>query len=330
MAALAVAGAVAVWCSHPATFVLGGIGSALLLRALVARDRRNFVSAALIVACWLVSFAACYFISLKQLGANQQLTTYWVDDFAPLPPTKVGDLKWLAEHLIALFTTPGGFGGTAVPLGGFAAALALVGLREFARERWTVAVALVLPICFLLLASGLHQYPFAGRLLLFLVPFAVLLVSRGGWALYEAAREKNRFAARAVLGVLVVATGWQAMDVIRRPPRSEQLKPVLEQIRREVRPDDRVYVYFSAVPAYTFYTRDRQLLVKDVTFGKGHRDGPAGYRAELAQLHGRVWAIFSHPHGDDETVFRAMLDARGKLERESKFPGAAAWLYVLD
>ena len=330
MAALAVAGAVAVWCSHPATFVLGGIGTALLLRALVARDRRNFVAAALTVACWLVSFGACYLISLKQLGGNKYLTDYWVDHFMPLPPTKVGDLTWLADHLIALFTTPGGFGGTAVPLGGFAAVLALVGLREFARERWPVAVALVRPVGFLLLASGLHKYPFAGRLLLFLIPFAVLLVSRGGWALYDAVREKNRFAALALLGVLVVATGWQTLDVIRRPLRNEQLAPVLEQMRREVRPDDRVYVYYSAVPAFTFYTRDRQLLAKAVTFGTEHRDDPAGYRAELAQFHGRVWVIFSHPHGDEETMIRAMLDARGKFERESKFPGAAAWLYVLD
>src|SRR5205085_4605262 len=59
--ALALAGAVAVWCSHPAAFVLGGIGTALLADA-VGRDRRRFVAACATVGCWLASFAMCYFL----------------------------------------------------------------------------------------------------------------------------------------------------------------------------------------------------------------------------------------------------------------------------
>ena len=45
-AGLSVAGAVAVWFSHPSVFVLGGIGTALLIHALVERDRTRFLAAA--------------------------------------------------------------------------------------------------------------------------------------------------------------------------------------------------------------------------------------------------------------------------------------------
>jgi hypothetical protein len=328
--ALAAAGAVAVWCSHPAAFILGGIGTALLLRALIERARAGFISAASAVACWLASFGACYLLCLKQLGANKYLTDYWTDHFMPLGP---GAFTWAADHLIAFFTMPGGFGGaTLVPLGGFAAVLALVGLREFARERWPVAVALALPVGFLLLASGLHKYPFGGRLLLFLIPFSVLLVARGAWALFDAAREKNLFAALAVIGLLVGAAGWQTVDMLRHPLRHEQLNPVLEQVRGEVRPIDRVYVYYSAVPAFTFYTREHPLPVPPsaVALGEEHHDDPAGYLAELAKFHGRVWVIHSHPHNHEQTALRAMLDCRGRCEREVQLPGAAAWLYVFE
>ena len=224
---------------------------------------------------------------------------------------------------------PGGFGSSTVPLGGFAAVLALVGLRELARERWPVAVALALPVAFVLVASALHKYPFGGRLLLFLVPAAGLLVARGAWALFDAGRAKNAFAAGALLALLVGASAWQTLDTLRKPPRQEELNAVLTGVRAEVRPGDRVYVYYSAVPAFTFYTRDRALPVR-VALGTEHRGDPGGYRAELGQLRGRVWVIFSHPHAQEETAIRTMLDARGRCAREVKQPGAAAWLYVLE
>jgi hypothetical protein len=328
--ALAATGAAAVWFSHPATFVLGGIGTALLIQALVERNRARFLSAGLTVACWLISFGACYVLCLKQLGGNKYLTDYWTEHFMPLPPTGPGDLAWVVDHLIGFFTVPGGLGGTQVPLGGLAAFLALVGVWELARERWPVAAALAAPVGFLLLASGLHKYPFGGRLLLFLVPFGVLLVARGTAAVFDAVREKNRFAAFALIALLVGAAAWHTSDELRRPMRREQLRPVLEQMRPEMRPGDRVYVYYSAVPAYTFYTRDHAVPAEVVTFGTEHRDDPSQYLAELNQLHGRVWVIFSHPHKHEETMIKSALESRAPCERAIKQAGAAAWLYRLE
>ena len=323
--ALAAAGAAGVWCSHPAAFVLGGIGTALLAHALVSRDRARLATAGLTVACWLASFAACYLICLKHLGGNTYLTDYWAEHFLPL--TGAGDAAWLIDHAVAFFTSPGGFGGSAIPLGGLAALLALVGLREFARERWPVAVALAGPAVLVLLASALHKYPVGGRLMLFMVPAAVLLVARGAWVVFEALAGTNRFAATAFLALLIAAPLLETSQTLRKPPRREELNPVLEAVRSEFRPGDRVYVYAGAVPAFTFYSRE--LPFPEVTLGGEHRDDPAGFRAELARLRGRVWVVVSHRRGDDEAVMRATLDARGACERTVTCPGAAAYLYRL-
>lgn len=327
--ALATAGAAAVWCAHPAAFVLGGIGTALLSHALVSRDRARFVAAGLTVACWLASFAACYLICLKHLGGNKYLTDYWAEHFLPLPPTGVGVLAWLVDHAVAFFTVPGGFGGAVIPLGGLAALLALVGLRELAREHWPVAVALATPALLVLLASALHKYPVGGRLMLFMVPAAVLLVARGAWVVFEALAGTNRFAATAFLVLLVAAPLLETSQMLRKPPRQEELHPVLEAVRSEFRPGDRVYVYSGAVPAFTFYSRERPFPAGAVTLGEEHRGDPAGFRAELAQLRGRVWVIVSHRRGDEEAVMRATLDGRGECQRTVTRPGAAAYLYQL-
>ncbi|MBN9122393.1 MAG: glycosyltransferase family 39 protein [Planctomycetes bacterium] len=326
---LAVVGALAVWCSHPATFVLAGIGTALLLHALVERDRKRFIAGGLTVACWLVSFGACYVLCLKQLGGNKYLTDYWTEHFMPLPPKGVGDLAWVADHLIAFFAMPGGFGGEPVPLGGFAAFLALIGLRECARERWPVAVALAAPVGFLLFASGLHKYPFGGRLLLFLIPLGLLLVARGAWAVFDAVRDRNRFAALALIVLLVGAAAWQTSGTLRRPLRHEQIRPVIAQVRAEMRPGDRVYVYYSAIPAFQFYTRDNPFPEERVTLGNEYPNNPGGYRDELNRLHGRVWVIYSHPHHGEEIMIRSMFESRVPREQMIKERGATAWLYEL-
>lgn len=322
----ALAGAAAVWFSHPAAFVLAGVGSALLARELAARDRARFLSASGVVCCWLVSFGTCYVMCLKQLSANEYLTTYWTDHFVPLNASAA---SWLADHLIALFELPGGFGGPAVPIAGFAALFAALGLRECARERGPVALALVGLVAFLLVAAALQKYPFGGRLALFVVPFAVLLAARGAWAVYEGLRERNRVAAVAVVACLVGTAAWQTLDELRRPMRAEQLAPVLDRVRPEVRPGDRAFVFYSAVPAARFYTRERPLPVAELACGAEHRDNHSGYRAEVERLRGRTWVLFSHPHRHEETMLATLLDGRGRKLAEVRDRGAVAWLYQM-
>lgn len=328
-AALAAAGAGAVWFSHPAAFVLGGIGTALLAEAALARDRGRFLAAAGTVATWLASFAVCYLVNLRQLSNNNFLLSYWDGHFLPLPPTSPGDFAWLLDHYFAPFAYPGGLGGTEIRAGGIAAVLFIIGIWGMWKARWPVAVAVVLPAVLALLASGLNRYPFAGRLLLFLVPLMLLGVAHGAWMIATALRTTVPFAAYAFVGVLVAAPCLEAYQEIRRPMRQEQIEPVLAQLRADWRPGDRIYVYYGARPAFTVYTRDNPFPAGAVVYGESARDRRLSYRDELAKLRGqvRVWLVFSHPHHNESEIITAFADGLGRCEGVYAEEGAMACLY---
>ena len=325
---LAAAGAVSVWFSHPVAFVLGGIGSALFLDAVARKDRRRAGACLATIACWLASFGVCYLVSLKQLGNNQFLLDYWAGHFLPLPPRSQGDLLWLADHFFSFLAYPGGLGGTELKIGGIAAALLLVGLVAQWRERWPVAVALILPAILALLASGVNKYPFAGRLLLFLVPLMLIGVARGAWVVAAALRPSQPVAAVVFLGLLFLAPTVEMYQTLRRPPRCEQITPVLNDVRNQWQPGDKVYIYYGAAPAFTFYTRENP-FPPGVVFGASYRDQRTGYRDELKKLAGepRVWLLFSHRHQSEESLIQAYAESLGRCDREIRHDGAAALLF---
>jgi 4-amino-4-deoxy-L-arabinose transferase-like glycosyltransferase len=325
---LGAAGAIAVWFSHPAVFVLSAIGSALFLDSLLMRDRRRTLACLAAISAWLVSFGACYILTLRRLGTNQYLLDYWAGQFMPLPPTSAGDFSWLLGHLSSFVEFPGSLGGTDIKAGGVAAALFLVGLYSLLKERWTLAAVLIAPAGFALIASGLHKYPFAGRLLLFLVPLLLFGVARGAWAVVEAVQSSLPFAAWALLGLLLAAPALESYQQFRRPPRYEQITEVMDEVRQQWRSGDKVYLYYGAVPAYTFYTRDRE-FVPDVVKGTEFRNNRTGYRDELRTLAGerRIWVIFSHRHQAEESLLRAYAEGLGECRQEIRRPGAAAFLF---
>jgi hypothetical protein len=325
--ALALAGAVAVWFSHPSVFVLGGIGSALLLHSLIAKARTRFLAASATVGTWLVSFAICYVLFLKQLGQSKYLVDYWNGHFLPLNPSLI--VTWLIDHYFAVFAYPGGLGGTEIKAGGIAAVLFAVGVWGFGKERWPLALALVLPAVLAIGASGVQKYPFSGRLLLFLVPLLVIGVARGAWMVGSALRPTVPFAAFALLGVLTAAPALETLQSFRHPLRYEQITPVLDTVRGEWQPGDRMYVYYGAIPAFTFYTRGNPFPAESVTLGTEARDDRTLYRDEIAAFKGqpRVWVVFSHRHKDEESLVRAYAESFGKCVRVVKQPGAAAYLF---
>ena len=330
---LAVGGAVAVWFSHPAAFVLAGLGCALLGRELLRRDRRAALATLGMIAVWLVSFAAVYLLSVRHLGGNRYLADYWDEAFLPLAPH---GLKWLADKARAVAALCGWADGPYSGAAGPAVLLVIGGAVALWRERRAELAAMCGVVGFTLTASALHKYPFAGRLLLFLVPLVLLLVARGVWAGVERLAGWWKPLAVALLAVAVAVPLGEGVRQFGTPPRREQLRPVLAHLRQQWQPGDRVYVYggegdAGAGPAFRFYTRTDPFPADAVVLGKVCRDDPAGYRDDVKAISGpgRVWVLFSHRHADEEATIRGHFDEIGDRGAEFHADGAAAYEYRL-
>jgi hypothetical protein len=184
-------GAAAVWCSYPALFVLAGIGSALFVSALLARDWRRASALALVGVLWLAGFVGLYRISMTQLGHSTAMWSFWAAVFPPSPTEFVGTLVWALRRFLYLFVNPLNFANPHDPRLGALPALVLffLGSVTLARRDVRSFALIALPGAFALLASGLRMYPFHGRLSLFLVPYLLLPIAAGaGWLRERGAR----------------------------------------------------------------------------------------------------------------------------------------------
>lgn len=113
---------------------------------------------------------------MRHTQGDASLIQFHQDAFAPLPPRSLADLQWYLNAFLGLFSGILGFDFRWLTLCGF---LFLAGLRvSWARDRF-VCLGLLAPITFTLLASALHRYPWADRLLLFAAPFIVVLLGEG-------------------------------------------------------------------------------------------------------------------------------------------------------
>jgi hypothetical protein len=182
---LAFFGVVGVWFSHPLAMVLGAVGTYLAAKAGVRYDWKKMSGLLGMSLLWAASFAACYFVSHRILSKDQFIWNWWDFAFLPIPPRSFTDLSRDFWQIINIFNSPAW---VVTPLGVLASAFLAMGLYLIGAVslglRWRGGLyLLVAPLVFTLAASALHQYPFHGRLLLFLVPTIHLLVAEGAEAL---------------------------------------------------------------------------------------------------------------------------------------------------
>jgi hypothetical protein len=185
LAILTVFGVVGVWMSHPIAFVLGGVGSYYIVRAVLRRRWWEGCVAAAMSLFWLVSFAGSHAVSNHLLDSERFMWDWWGFAFLPLPPTTLDEASRVFWQLVNVFVNPACI---LNPFGLHASAFvasALFGLGMGSLGlRWRGGLfLLVSPVLLALAASALRQYPFHGRLLLFLAPTLHLLVAEGAAAL---------------------------------------------------------------------------------------------------------------------------------------------------
>ena len=318
--ALALAGALAVWFSHPAAFVLGGAGLAL-----VCAQPRRLGRLAGVGACWAASFAACFALILKPLAGNGYLADYWAGAFWPLPPRDLGDLAWLAHHAIAAFDLPGGFATAGFGSAGLAAFAALLGAGRLARSSRPALVLLVAPVGLALLASALGKYPFAGRFLFFALPATCVLVAAG---LGEAAKRLGAGVAVALGVILAAPLLGECRSQLRQSSHAEAVRPVLARLAHDAVPGETLLANAKALPALGYYLpRTPALPQSAITLA----ESPSGLARQVAALPGGpVLVVLAHATPPEVAAVRALLAMRcGFAPPEAAAPGVVAVRAVL-
>jgi hypothetical protein len=322
-----VLGAVAVWISNPAVFVLAGIGGSLILSCVI--HKRWAALGRLAVAClmWASSFVLCYLMYLDKFSIHPVLLETWGERALPFPPLSVSDVTALVRTFFALFEQSGG-----MTLPGIGAFAFLVGCVSGLQTKKGVLFALLLSVLVTAVASRLGKYPFKGRLWLFLVPFVLLFVAEGAQQIVEKTRGAGALIGIVFLALLFYHPLYEASYHLIHPRTVEEITPVISYVKEHKLDSDVLYVYGASNYAFKFYAEQYGFDNSDYTVGI-ESNSWADLVGDLDRLRSseRVWLLSSHtvPAGKAE-CFLAYLDHIGHRLDSFQSAGASVYLYDLE
>jgi hypothetical protein len=329
-AVAAVVGAVGVFFSFPAVFVLAGSGIWMLARSWAARGQTLAVC-----AVWGAAFALDYLIFLRPFTsgeAHPHLVQYWIAQNAFMPHAPIDAVEWIFSNLVAIARNPG-----AMWLDYSDAALIglLVGVVAAAYRRGKLPLLLA-PLPIVLLASAAKQYPFGDRLALFFVPQYLLLIAVGIESLWTNFAAKA--AAVAITGCILFPSAERAIGYLHYPPGREESLPAYRWVAGHYRPGDVVYLTRFAEPSFRYYETQSGWPDDFPRAGALHIQpenlGPSQIIDDVKPLAGqrRVWLIVIHAEGgefDAGQFTQAAFDQIGHplTDMTHAEPGATVYLY---
>ncbi len=330
-------GAIAIWFSYPAIFVLAGVGITSSLIGILKKQKIKITNVLVIGSTWLLSFSLFYLVSLHKVSGDEDLLKSWNRAF----PSSVFDIVWLLDALGKFFSKPLGFSGL---MDGIAIFAFLIGcIFQFHRKKGTLAI-LLSPLFVTILAAYLHKYPFRSRLVLFLTPFIILLIAEG----VEYLRSKTRYNFTSIAGILLLFLLLyqplaSASNLLLYPSLKEEIKPIISYVKANQQPGDILYIFQRGRYQFEYYAKKYGYQDEDYIIGIEDLDKYDGknlsqlewnrYKRDLDKLRGnkRVWLIFSHADQPQENEkINQYLDKIGKQIDASYNPGAYVYLYDLS
>jgi hypothetical protein len=327
-------GALAISVSLSAILVAAGLVAALLLEYLLKKV--SVRSSVPVLLTWLSAALVSLLMGLRTMNPSTRayMQRFWAAGFPH-------SISWPIHNLTVLFGN-GTRAGLGYPFPIFYLLLAVAGLVLLWWRRNETAISLCAPIALALMAAVLHQYPFIGRLILFLVPnFMIGIGACVDWLPLQ----RSRLATFAAFSFGGLVLGAPLYTIAKTPPpyRIEDMKPVLAYLQTKRQPEDQIYVFYRALPAVWFYGPQYGVGLRDYMSGGCHNGEDLLYLQELDGLRGsgRAWIVITRAWAgpEEEVEMLGYLDKIGK--RLDSFavnsraigeaiPPAEAYLYDLS
>jgi hypothetical protein len=290
---LGIAGALSIFFSHPALFVVMAIGMTLFIH--YWKDRQRLIWTIITGGIWSSVFLTIYLTLLQYQTSNEFLITFWRNllSYMPMPPWE--DISWYPKALSGLLFVVGGLSSTLI----FVGIIYIFGLWMFLSEKkWQWVCVLTLPIAINMGASGFQKFPFHGQLILYLLPLVFMVIGKGIDGIVD--RIGNRAMANIAFASMVILLLRPAVPttsdfLFSRDYVVDDLKPVLTYMEDNTQTDDHVYLYHSVSAAFEHYAPLYNLEILPVIYGENNSQRAKRYDDELSSLPRgkRIWFVFS-------------------------------------
>ena len=258
-------GSILIWFSHPSIFFLAGVGIILTVHFLKTKKWKQVAWLSVPAFFWLGSLAVFYYVSFLEMSKTERYSRFvsgWSPTFMPMPPLSAHDLMWYPMKFFEVLLYPGGFS-----LFGLAALCFVIGFMSKFFENRHPFYILTLPVLIALVASGLHKYPFGGRLILFLVPIIMIFIGEGVDQVIHNTKHTGRIVGVSLCVLLFCQPVFKAASHLRSPIEREEIKPVLNYLKQNFQNGDGLYLYHASKIAFKYYAKRYDL--EDVQWHRG-------------------------------------------------------------
>jgi len=265
----------------------------------------------------------------SSMGSAQKYWLSYYPDTASFPAL----VKWLISSSVGIFNF------FSFPYFPVSVIIVIIGLSLFykhSQKRFIIYI--LLPIILVLAASFLHRYPYGGsRLMLFVAPLLYISFGKGlDFLIIKLRTGKLYFPLILLIVFIGIAPVSNFIKMAANPLRLEEMKPLLEELRKEIKPNDKIYVYYGAVEAFKYYYKskyDRMIDRKNIIWGRNHRDNINKYVVDLNKIlkkNMRIWIIFSHYWENERVFIIDYLNNVGNLIMDISNTGTSACLFWIN
>jgi Dolichyl-phosphate-mannose-protein mannosyltransferase len=281
--------------SQASVLVMAGIGLAFAVQWLLSRDRSTGRALVYTMPLWAMAALLAIAAGFKSMtpSTREFMYNFWRPGFFPRPMKSPSEIGWFWDQALTLFTDR-----TLLRYRwpAFFLIVALLGVVATWRARRDVALLLLGPLFMAAAAAVAHQYPFRGRLILYLVPILFLAIACGAeWMRSRVGRYQPALGAALMLALLLPPV--EAMATNTPPYDMEHHRVILDYLKAHRRPGDMIHTFPLTRIGLLYYGPRYGLEPVDWRTGICSRDDTRAYLRDVDRYRGaaRVWLLSSRP-----------------------------------
>jgi hypothetical protein len=321
-------GTISIFLSNVTPIFLFSIGLCMLCD-LITKKEKKIYPIVIVYAFWLTTFIFFYYYFIYDHPTKDAMILFWQGSSAFLPNNPMNKEFYIflifKSKMIFFTLLPYGYlGFVFLPL------LYIFGIKKLLNSKnYIILILTGLPLFIHLILSSFKLYPFSQRLLLYNIPLLLIIITYG----YNYFIEKNNKLLNYTKSISFFLLAFCLINLMlsKFPYEKEEIKKSINYIEKNISIEDKIYIYYRAIPAYRYYKEIGEAKIKRKVFlGKLPKKNEFKYLKDINKMKGRVWLLFSHSHENEKEIIIDFINSKGGIKiKQFETIDSSAYLYDL-